>query len=161
MKVFVLSIFILAACGPSQKEPKLADEVLKWKEELEKKSEEKTQSLMGAEQNTSVKKNGYKGQVKSVIVSKFVLTENFGELVKERVSSSSHKYDKKGYTVERVICDANGDIIRKDTFKYDAKGNTPEGVVYSRLSHDADGKIAEKATYKNDAKGNTLEIRIY
>jgi len=48
MKVLVLSIFIFlfAACGPSQREQKLADEVLKLKEaELERKSEEKTQQL--------------------------------------------------------------------------------------------------------------------
>ena len=113
--------------------------------------------LLDAEQNTAVKKSGFKGSVKSVKLSKFVVTEKFGEEVREGGLSSLHKFDKKGYSVERVRYDSNGTIAEKRTYKYDAKGNTPEGEVYSVLSHDANGTITGKTIYKNDAKGNTEE----
>ncbi|MFJ1383243.1 RHS repeat domain-containing protein [Capnocytophaga canimorsus] len=62
------------------------------------------------------------------------------------------KYDDKGNEIENICYDKNGKIGLKTTLKYDDKGNEIEYIMYYE-----NGKIDFKITSKYDDKGNKIE----
>ena len=112
----------------------------------------------GAEEETGVEFDGYKGRVKSVKYSSLTITEKFGKPVRTRDEvGETRKYDEKGNMVEIAIYGAQGTLTAKTTSKYDTKGNKGETV-----RHDASGKMAPYfrniGDSPNQASGNGAEI---
>ena len=110
--------------------------------------------MAGAEKKrTTVEEDGYKGQVKSVKHSRFIISEKFGKPFRERgILDHTCKYDRKGNRLERVKYNADGKPGQKLTFKYDGKGDRLEGVwLYTGW------KLTQTDTFKYDEKGNKLE----
>lgn len=126
---------------------------------------------------------GYKGNVESVVVQKFVAQTRRGKVVrgardgakeiftfnKNGLLSKIEKYidnDSVAYETSLYTYNEKGKVIKvslieqkksfNSKFTYDAKGNLLE-----RATSDMNGKIVEKATYTYDKNGKMIKKRYY
>ena len=71
------------------------------------------------------------------------------------ITDVEKQFDDEGRLIEICSCDINGNIIDKDTFKYDSNGNN---IEFSRFYLE---KLTRRRTFKYDSKGNEIEQSEY
>ena len=93
------------------------------------------------------------GNVESITITRYELTDKFGEITKEEVREKEfYKFNLKGNVVEQYKYDRVGSQNYKYLNKYDSQGNKIE-----KASHNADGALYWKTLYKYDSQGNCIE----
>ena len=116
--------------------------------------------------DTTPKRQGYKefeldrnlyGDVDSVTITNYKLTDKFGELVKDRIINKDvYKFNLRGDVVEMIGYNSDGSLMGKILHKYDSQGNMIESTGYY-----SDGSLMEKYLYKYDSQGNMIEEARY
>ena len=116
--------------------------------------------------DTTPKRQGYEewelgsnlcGDVDSVTITNYKLTDKFGELVKDRIINKNvYKFNLRGDVVERVDYNRDGSLNWKELIKYDSQGNKIEWISYKD-----DGSLNYKYLYKYDSQGNKIEEASY
>ena len=71
------------------------------------------------------------------------------------ITDVQKKFDDEGRLIKVCFCDKNGNIIDKETLKYDSNGNMVE------QSHFTLEKLRFKRTWKYDSDGNNIEKSEY
>ena len=112
--------------------------------------------------DTTPKRQGYAelelgsnlyGDVDSVTIIEYELTDKFGELVKDRIINKDvYKFNLRGDVVERIEYNSDGSFVSKHLYKYDSQGNMIEEAEY-----DDDGSLSSKYLIKYDSQGNMIE----
>ena len=94
------------------------------------------------------------GDIESVIITHYDVTEKFGEIVKKKhYGKKVYNFNPKGDVIENVIYDSDGSLISKILYKYDLLGNMIEKASYHSFFSWTDCRIL----YKYDSQGNMIE----
>jgi len=124
-----------------------------------------------------------KGKVKSITEARYDVTEESGEIQKERLLFKEiSQYNKKGYLKAVNKCKPDGSVEYKITFRHDEKGNLTErnilkadgsflykesyiyddkGTLTEKKGHKPDGSIEHSETFIYDDKGNIIEMNLF
>ena len=71
------------------------------------------------------------GDVESIAITYYALTEKFGELVKDEIYGKKvYKFNPKGDVTEAARYNSDGSLDNKYLYKYDSQGNCIEEVEY-------------------------------
>ena len=96
------------------------------------------------------------GDVDSVTIIRYSLTDKFGEVVKDGEKNKFvYKFNLRGDVVECNMY-IDGLFFSKEFYKYDSQGNLIEVARY-----DGDGSLDYKRIYKYDSQGNMIEVAKY
>ena len=98
------------------------------------------------------------GDVESIAITYYTLTEKFGELVKDEIYEKDvYKFNPKGDVAEAARYNSyDGSLSWKDIGKYDSQGNCIEADRYN-----SDGSLSRKDIFKYDSQGNCIEYVEY
>ena len=96
------------------------------------------------------------GDVESVTITSYKLTEKLGKIVKDDIINKKwfYRFNQKGDVIEAAQYNSDGSLDCKYTYKYkyDLQGNRIEAAQYN-----SDGSLNWKCTYKYDSQGNKVE----
>ena len=97
------------------------------------------------------------GNVESITITKYILTDKFGEIIKDgTIDKKVYKFNQQGDVIEEAYYYGDGSLWWKDLYKYDSKGNIIEKATYN-----SDGSLWWKDLYKYDSQGNKIESAYY
>ena len=98
------------------------------------------------------------GNVESITVTLYHLTEKNGEVVKNGIKcKDNYKFDREGNVVEKTSYDSDDLQVEKDLYKYDSRGN----MIEEDYSYYRGSGYKSKNTYKYDSQGNIVERELY
>ena len=119
------------------------------------------------------------GDVESIAITVYALTEKFGELVKDKIYEKEvYKFNPKGDVTEKACYNSDGLLSCKYLYKYDSQGNQVELAYYDygcslsckylnkydsqgnqveQAHYDSNGSLISKVIYKYDSQGNQIE----
>ena len=90
------------------------------------------------------------GDVESVTITEYRVSEKFGEIVKDKITDKKfYRFNQKGDVVEKADYNSDGSLDWKSLYKYDSQGNLIEEATYN-----SDGSLNQKELYKYDSQGN-------
>lgn len=113
--------------------------------------------ILGAASANDLQKAKLFGKVHTLNEESWSAVQKFGEYVKgELLSKESFTYDGKGNLTEWSRYNADGSLDYKYIFTYDGKGNLTEKSDYK-----ADGSLDYKDVFTYDNKGNLTEWSHY
>jgi hypothetical protein len=107
------------------------------------------------ETKNSLTEANLKGNVSFVEKTEYEAVYKFGEIQNGRLKrKNTYKYDDKGNEIEKNFYNSSGSLGNKSTYKYDDKGNLIEENSYY-----SDGSLESKETYmyEFDKMGNWIK----
>lgn len=97
------------------------------------------------------------GDVESVTITEYKLSEKFGEIVKDKIDYKEvYKFNQNGDVVEMAAYNSDGSLYENWLCKYDSQGKLIEVAGYY-----PDGSLDDKSLYKYDSRGNQIEEAHY
>ena len=112
--------------------------------------------LRAEKQGWPICKGDLYGDVDSVTIIRYSLTDKFGEVVKDGEEKKFvYKFNLRGDVVECNMY-IDGLFFSKEFYKYDSQSNLIEVARY-----DGDGSLDYKRLYKYDSQGNMIEVDKY
>ena len=112
--------------------------------------------LRAEKQGWPICKGDLYGDVDSVTIIRYSLTDKFGEVVKDGEEKKFvYKFNLRGDVVECNMY-IDGLFFSKEFYKYDSQSNLIEVARY-----DGDGSLDYKRLYKYDSQGNMIEVAKY
>ena len=116
----------------------------------------------GADEGGEVNRNDWErenlyGEVKILTESSYQAEEKSGEIViGELEKKITYQFDSKGNKIERLIYNADQELLSKAQYQFDSQGNMIEEAVYS-----VDGELYLKTKIAYDSQSNAIEEAWY